>query len=249
MRNVNFICFLITLLSMSDMSAYSQIEKSLRFNPETLDFGCIRETDGPVSKTVQAINISQDTTFIISARTSCGCSEAEFDARYIAPGDSSIVTITYDPTNRPGKFLKSAKIFTGKERISNTFRLKGNVIPSRSHLDKVYPEKANHLRLSNRFISVGEIRPTETKSFFIGIYNDSELPLSIDVDSDNEALDAKIQPEIIEPFGVSTISLMLKGRYIRNDVSDFKFNVNVRDKSNDELIVSIPVVGAVKKPQ
>lgn len=249
MRNINFICFLMILLSLSDMPAYSQIEKSLRFNPETLDFGCIRETDGPVSKTVQAINISQDTTFIISARTSCGCSEAEFDAKSIAPGDSTTVTITYDPTNRPGKFLKSAKIFTGKDRISNTFRLKGNVIPSRNHLDKVYPEKVGFLRLSNRLVSVGEIKPTEAKPFFIGIYNDSDQPLSLNVDSDNEALDVKIQPEIVEPFGVSTVSLMLKGREVKNDVPDFKFNVNVRDNTKNELIISIPVVGAVGKPK
>ncbi len=225
--------------------ANSQIEKSLQFIPKTLDFGTIRETDGKVTKTIGAVNVSPDSTFIISARTSCGCSEAEYDGRMLAPGDTTTVSITYDPTNRPGKFQKTAKIFTGKDRISNTFRITGNVIPSKKHLDKSYPEKAGNLRLSTSIVSVGEMRHAESKPIFIGIYNDSEKPLTLRAECDNDALEATLQPDIVEPFGIATLSLMLKGRDIPTGTGDFKYTADIKDSTTGETLVSIPVGGTI----
>lgn len=241
-----FRLLIASAFALSAGSTLAQIEKSLKFIPEEVNFGNIRETDGAVSKTVKAVNISQDSTFIISARTSCGCSEAQFDGRMLAPGDTTTITITYDPTNRPGKFLKMAKIFTGKERISNTFRLKGNVIPSRRHLDKVYPEKTGKLRLSSLFAIAGELRHTESKPIFIGIYNDSDKPLQLSAESDNPALEIDLRPDSIEPFGITTLSMMVRGKNIGKDVSDFKFNATISDAGTGDTIAVIPVTGAIK---
>lgn len=243
----HYLTALMLLIGVAGM--HGQIEKTLKFIPEALDFGTIRETDGKVTKTVKAVNISSRPTFIISARTSCGCSEAEYDSRMLAPGDTTTVKITYDPTNRPGRFNKSAKIFTGKERISNMFRITGNVIPSASHLNKTYPEKAGNLRLSTRIVAAGEMLHTETKPFFIGIYNDSDKPLALRSESDNEALETTIQPDTIEPYGIATLSAMLKGRKIGDGVSDFKYTANIVDTSNDRILISIPVGGTIKETQ
>lgn len=239
---------IILSLLAAAFHANAQIEKSLRFIPENLNFGTIRETDGKVTGTVRAINISPDSTFIISARTSCGCSEAEFDGRMLAPGDTTTVRITYDPTNRPGKFLKTAKIFTGRERISNTFRISGNVIPSRRHLDKSYPEKAGDLRLSTLLVSTGEIRHTETKPIFIGIYNDSEKAKILHSESDNDALQTTLQPDSIEPYGISTLSITLKGKDIPSGTKEFKYDAAITDATTGDTIVVIPVGGFIKEP-
>lgn len=235
------------ILALSAGCSYGQIEKTLKFIPETLDFGTIRETGGKVTKTVKAVNISASPSFIISARTSCGCSEAEYDGRMLAPGDTSIVKITYDPTNRPGKFNKSAKIFTGRERISNLLRITGNVIPSAGNLDKTYPEKAGDLRLSTRIVSVGEIRRAESRPIFIGIYNDSDRAIPLKAESDSEALEVTLQPDTIEPYGIATLSMMLKGRNIGNEVTDFKYTATVTDTSTDRALVEIPIGGSIKE--
>lgn len=226
---------------------FGQIEKTLKFIPETLDFGTIRETDGKVTKTVKAVNISSSPTFIISARTSCGCSEAEYDGRMLEPGDTTTVKITYDPTNRPGKFNKSAKIFTGRERISNLLRITGNVIPSAKNLDKSYPERSGDLRLSTRLVSVGEIRHAESRPIFIGIYNDSATPIPLGAETDSEALEATLQPDTLEPYGIATLSMMLKGRNISNEVTDFKYTATVTNTETGKTLVTIPIGGTVKK--
>lgn len=223
----------------------AQIERSLKFIPEKADFGTIRESDGPVSITLKAVNVSPDSTFIISARTSCGCSEAQYDARMIAPGDSTTVTVSYDPTNRPGKFNKSAKIFTGKERNPNSFKITGNVIPSAQHLDRTYPEKAGPIRLSTRLANAGNMHRTESRPIFIGLYNDSDRPVPVAVFTDSEALDARVLPDTIQPFGIATISLMMKGKRLPAVACDFTFHATLTGSVPSDTIISIPVTGAV----
>lgn len=227
-------------------TAFSQIEKSLRFIPDQVDFGTIREENGKVSQTVQAVNISPDTTFIISARTSCGCSAAEYSDQLLAPGDTTEVIISYDPTNRPGKFLKTARFFTGKERIGNSIKLSGNVIPSKRNLDKTYPEKAGSLRLSTLMVNAGEVSRTEARPLFIGLYNDCDKALVLNAVSDSYPLEAALMPDTIEPFGVATLSLMLKGRNIPAADSDIHYKVHLLNVANSDTVATIPILGTIK---
>ncbi len=238
LQAISIVCFLALA-----PTAYSQIEKTLRFLPEKVDFGMIREENGKVSKTVKAVNISPDTTFIISSRTSCGCSAVEYPEQMLAPGDTTEATITYDPVNRPGKFLKTAKFFTGEERIGNSIKLIGTVIPSQKSLDMAYPEKVGVLRLSTLFVNAGEMTRTEARPLFVGIYNDSDKPLVMTASSDAAALEAALLPDTIEPYGVSTLTLMLKASLIPSSESEIIYNTHLL--SQNDTLISIPVMSAI----
>lgn len=224
----------------------AQIEKTLRFTPETVDFGNIREEDGKVTRKVKAVNISGEETFIISARTSCGCTSVEYPETMLAPGDSTIITLTYDPLNRPGKFLKTTKVFTGKERIGNSFKLKGTVIPSKKNLDRIYPDEAGPLRLSTRFITTGDLSSQEARPLFVGIYNNSDSTLVLRSDSDHP-LESAIAPDTIEAFGVGTLTLMLKGRNFNPSTDEFIVNSYITDALSGDTITRIPVTGRLVK--
>lgn len=234
----------VILLSITVSVSVAQIEKTLSFYPEILDFGVIREEGGKVTRKVKAVNISSDSTFIISARTSCGCSEAEYPEQILAPGDTAEISITYNPFNRPGQFLKTAKIFTGDERIGNSFKLKGTVIPSRKNLDIAYPDSAGQLRLSSRMISAGNITPGEARPLFVGIYNNSDKTMMLRADTDSTPLEATLASDSIEPFGVSTMTLMLKGRNFSSQTHDFTLKAFIINTANGDTIVTVPVVGS-----
>lgn len=236
---------IVCLLALSPM-AYSQIEKSLQFIPDKVDFGTIREDNGKVSRKVKAVNISPDSTFIVSARTSCGCSAAEYSEDMLAPGDTTEVIISYDPTNRPGKFQKTARFFTGKERIGNSIKLSGTVIPSKKNLDKAYPEKAGVLRLSTLLLNAGEVSRTEARPLFVGLYNDSDAPLVLKASTDADALEAGLAPDTIEPFGIATLTLMLKGRNIPTSEKEILYKTNLINTSTSDTILYIPIVGSIK---
>ena len=234
------------MLAVLAPSAYSQIERSLRFIPDKVDFGMIREEDGKATRSVKAVNISSDTTFIISARTSCGCSAAEYSEALLAPGDTTEVVLTYDPVNRPGKFLKTAKFFTGKERTGNAIKLTGTVIPSRENLDRSYPDKAGRLRLTSVILNAGEVSRKEARPLFVGIYNDSDSEIALTADTDSEALEAALAIDTIEPFGIGTLTLMLKGRLIPESESEFLYKTFLTDSTTGDTITCIPVGGYVK---
>ena len=227
-------------------TVFADISKSLEFIPASVDFGMIREDDGKVSRIVKAVNVSADSTFIISARTSCGCSAAEYSDTPIAPGDTTEVTLTYDPTNRPGKFLKTVRFFTGRERVGNSIKLSGTVIPSRSNLDKAYPDKIGDLRLSTKAVAVGEMSRTEARPLFVGIYNDSPRSIPLAVETDSTPMEGALAPDTIEPFGIATLSLMIKGRLIPDRESDFVYKAFLTDTSTGDTIATIPVGGLLK---
>lgn len=243
MKPVVAACALLAALAPA---AYAEMERTLQFFPPSVDFGMIREEGGKVSRQVKAVNVSPDSTFIISARTSCGCSAAEYTEEILAPGDTATVILTYDPLNRPGKFLKTAKFFTGKERIGNSIKLSGTVIPSRENLDRSYPDKAGPLRLSTLLVNAGEISREEARPFFVGIYNDSDGKLALSAETDSGPLEAALMPDTIEPFGVATLSLMLKGRLIPEKEEDFAYRTSLVDCATGDTIVTIPVGGMVK---
>lgn len=237
----------ILLLSVLAPAAYAEISKSLEFIPANVDFGMIREENGMVSRRVKAVNISPDTTFIISARTSCGCSAAEYSNAMLAPGDTTEVVLTYDPANRPGKFLKTVRFFTGEERIGNSIKMNGNVIPSRTNLDRTYPDEAGPLRMSSRLLTAGEISRKEARPLFVGLYNDSDRPIPLLAETDHSALEAALIPDTIEPFGVASLSLMLKGRLIPEKTIDFIYKSFIIDAQSGDTITAIPV-GGIAKP-
>ncbi len=217
----------------------------MKIIPENVDFGIIREADGIVKKIVKAVNVSSDSTFIISARTSCGCSGVDYSQDVIAPGDTADVVVSYDPTNRPGKFLKTARFFTGEERIGNSIKLSGTVIPDKKNLDLAYPDSAGCLRLSTLFVNAGEISRTEARPLFVGIYNDSATPIPLSATTDSDALEAALLPDTIEPFGIATLTLMLKGRLIPSALRDIHYQAHIM--CDNDTIVSIPVFSGVRK--
>lgn len=234
---------IVTLMAIA-ASVYSQTEKTLEFIPDNIDFGVIREEDGRVSRIAKAVNITTDTTYIISARTSCGCSAVEYPQDKIAPGDTVEVSIMYDPVNRPGKFLKTARFFTGNERIGNSIKLSGTVIPGKENLDRSYPEKAGSLRLSTLLVNAGEMSRKEARPLFVGLYNDSDKPLALEALSDGEALEAALTPDTLDAFGVATLTLMLKGRNIPDNEKEIMYKTTLYNAITGDTVVSIPV-GAI----
>lgn len=233
-------------LTTADFNLCAQMERTLKFNPEEVDFGTIREEDGKITQNVKAINISNAPTFIISARTSCGCSSLTYTERELVPGDTAIISVTYDPLNRPGKFLKTAKIFTGNERIGNSFKLKGTVIPSKKNLDRAYPETSGVLRLSSKMIDAGEISKSEARPLFVGLYNDSNSPLALAATTDADALEATLMPDTIEPFGIATLTLMLKGRNIPANETEIIYKAHLLNTATSDTLISIPVGANLK---
>lgn len=130
---------------------------SLVWDNTVQDIGTIREADGKVTCTYSCRN-DGDTAIVISrVRTSCGCTTANYSKKEIMPGDTASLSVSYNPSFRPGRFLKEITVMTaggGRYRLE----LCGKVSPMRSTVDKLFPEKSGHLRLMNGTLLIGEVK-------------------------------------------------------------------------------------------
>lgn len=94
------------------------------------DFGTIEEEAGKVTHRFNFVNAGNDTLLINKVRTSCGCTKPVYPDTPIAPGDSSYIEITFDPTNRVGNFSKPIYVFANTTPDRTILRIIGKVVRS-----------------------------------------------------------------------------------------------------------------------
>ena len=87
------------------------------------DFGVFREKDGKVTCDMALVNTGNAPLIVVKAIAGCGCTGISYPESPIAPGDTASVSISYNPSGRPGQFSKEVLIFTNN----------GVSIPTRSH--------------------------------------------------------------------------------------------------------------------
>ena len=104
----------------------------IRISEPIQDLGDVFENKGKVSTFFELTNpYFEDSILIDNILTPCGCTAVLTEERIILPRSTLKLEVSYDPTNRPGLFVKSLKLetITGKdERNSIYLKIKGNVI-------------------------------------------------------------------------------------------------------------------------
>ncbi|MEG2063980.1 MAG: DUF1573 domain-containing protein [Alistipes sp.] len=138
---------LFIILTICTLSALAQ--SKLTFDTSEWNFGTIRETDGKVSHTFTARNDGSQPVVIIEVTSTCGCTVPEFSKKPILPGQQTQVKVIFDPTNRPGTFVKDLSIFDSDRKKIGTLILRGTVIERTKTVEELYPvELAGGLRLT-----------------------------------------------------------------------------------------------------
>ncbi|MFI3330183.1 MAG: DUF1573 domain-containing protein [Rikenellaceae bacterium] len=139
------ICFVVLSVSIS----FAQ-QSTMVFESEVFDFGTIKEEDGKVSCTFNFTNNGNEPFVIENISVSCGCTSPEYSKKPVMPGQSKELKITFDPTGRPGQFLKEIYLSSHSDKNKNTVKITGEVIPRPRTLVDDYPiELTSQLRISN----------------------------------------------------------------------------------------------------
>lgn len=188
---------------------------NIRWLERDYDFGLFKEIGGPKTGTSRFINLGPDTIAVIGVRPSCGCTSADYSKSPIAPGDTAVISYTYDPTMRPGRFEKSVTV-----RLSDGSRhniaISGNVLGTPESLDQLFPIAAGDLRFNERIIPFGEVLRGRRPVKFVGAYvlsPDSVIPQLI---SDNEALEIIPSVEKAGPGDVVTFTITLDAKRMQS---------------------------------
>ncbi len=116
--------------------------------------GTIHESDGPRQQSFWLRNAGTSPAILKQGYTSCGCTTINFDAgATVQPGDSTMVTLRFNPRGKGGEFHEVATIVYGPSNCHVQMELQGECITSEETLMRQFPIRLNDsIRLSaNRF--------------------------------------------------------------------------------------------------
>ena len=69
----------------------------LKVAPLEHDFGVVRQSAGPVSATFEVSNIGSEDVLVTGTPASCSCTSGSISTASIAPGETAVLTVTFDP--------------------------------------------------------------------------------------------------------------------------------------------------------
>lgn len=180
-------------------------QPKLTWTDTTHDFGAFQEDMGAVSCTFTAVNTGTEPVVVLNARANCGCTRPTYPKTPIAPGDTLAIGVSYDPTGRPGKFMKQIKIDTNCG--SQHLLIKGSVIGAPATLSARYPIDAGSARISNSMTPFGQTLKGHVLAAAVNIYNSGTDSIRPAVDSLPPYINALFRPEVIAPGEHGTLSL------------------------------------------
>lgn len=166
--------FQLFVLAVSAMAARG--EQNIEWAETVHDFGAIDENDGPVTCDLRFVNRGAEPVAVVAARASCGCTTPKYLTAPVAPGDTGVVEVTFDPTGRPGRFDKKVRVETSDgsgDPLRSSLRIKGVVVGASNTVRSRYPVDAGAVKLRASTAAFGEVLKTRDKACYMECYNSS----------------------------------------------------------------------------
>lgn len=131
MRQILLYMFWVVALFVPSM-AYGEGARIV-FDKTLHNFDVVHEEAGTVSHDFVFTNTGDAALVVVEVNTNCGCTVADFPQAPIAPGDSGVITITFDPKGNPGEFAKEIVVKTNAKKKKSRLRIKGVVFPKQQN--------------------------------------------------------------------------------------------------------------------
>lgn len=171
------------------------------------DFGSFKEETGKVSCVMKFINTGDSALRVTNVRSTCGCTASSYTLSDVAPGDTGVVTLTYNPVGRPGRFDKNVYVYTDGIPNRSTLTIKGNVIGSPETIHERYPISVGALSIEQRIMPFGKIIKGKSRTRYIGVYNRSEDSIKAVFSNIPRHIRVEMIPETVKPGEQATITV------------------------------------------
>ena len=131
----------------------------------TVSLGTIQEADGTKEHAFWLRNAGTEAVTLQQGYTSCGCTTIDFaKGARLLPGDSSRVTLRFNPRGKGGEFHEQGTIEYGESRKRVNLALVGNCVTSEETLLRQFPVRISEsLRLSADRFDLGRLRIDESR--------------------------------------------------------------------------------------
>lgn len=172
------------------------------------DFGAFDEEVGTVYCDFRLVNTGAEPMSIFGARANCGCTKPEYPREPIAPGDTAVVRVGFDPKGRPGRFSKYINVDLSTVPQRTRLTICGTVIGSSNTLRSRFPVEAGPMRLRAKALPYGKVYKGSTSGQYIEAYNASADTIRPVVTYSPKYIKTIVQPAAVGPgeqFIISTV--------------------------------------------
>lgn len=187
------------MIAMVAVATSCLAQSEVRWLEREHDFGVINEDDGKVSCKMRMVNVGDQSVYITRVQSTCGCTATNYTRTPIAPGDTAMVNITYNPANRPGIFKKDVFVFTTGNPNRSRLAIRGKVIGATPTVEHKYPFKAGNLRLEVNNVPLGEMYRGATRNAYINTYNASRDTVVVSVEGNKPHVSIVAAPDTVAP--------------------------------------------------
>ena len=171
----------------------------------TVSLGTIHESDGVQTRSFWLRNDGTEAVTLVQGYTSCGCTTIQFDKdKPIAVGDSTNVTLRFNPQGKGGEFEETGTIVYGSNRKRIQVSMIGTCITSEETLMRQFPIRiSDDLRLSANRFDLGIMHVGESKERGVII-------LHRDEDNRQERIPVKFAVDAKTPKGLQHIPYQIE---------------------------------------
>lgn len=190
MRCPRFFTFLFAVLLFHSPEARAEGESPFAFQQTTLDFGKIKEADGPVSGSFFFVNRSARPVQIDMVPTSCGCTTVDYPTRPVEPGEVCELVVRFNPANMSGKVYRDVTVVTrsSEDRLVIT----ADVEPAPVGPEQMYPGiVGGGIRSRDLSYRFGYAAQGRSQSQSITLYNGGDKTVLLKAESSNPHLTVK----------------------------------------------------------
>jgi len=135
----------------------------ITFEKTEHDFGKIHEEDGRVSVDFAFKNEGMAPLVLSNVRASCGCTTPKWTKEPVEPGQTGVITVTYNPNGRPGRFQKTVTITSNAKEPTAKVYIKGEVIPKQAKPVNKFPVEVGVLGMKSLVLDLGTMKKGEVK--------------------------------------------------------------------------------------
>ena len=174
----------------------------------THDFGAFDENLGKVYCDFKLVNSGPEPISITGVRANCGCTRPEYSRDPVAPGDTAVIRVGFDPKGQAGRFTKRVYVDCSGDPARSTLTITGTVIGASNTLQSRYPIEVGPVSMRTPTVAYGKIRKGETMGQYIDAYNASTDTLRPRVEGAPKYINVIVQPAVVPPgeqFILSTV--------------------------------------------
>lgn len=207
MKKLIIISILLSLTAaLSSVYAQSTYDGVVSVDSEVHDFGDVSVEDGSLSCSFEIKNIGTKPLLILSAVSSCGCTEAEWTREPIAPGKSGKVSATYNNDYGPYPFDKTITVYVSEMKKPIVLHLRGSVHEASKPIKENYPIIIGNMGIKSYEVKAGNLSMRETKSGEITIGNVGITPMKVEFKDVSDNLQLSVYPNPVPAKKTATLS-------------------------------------------